>query len=139
MTPFMWRVAELVGAETDDMPEVHTSPSVFRSVSEGADRQGEMRALAEQLVAEANAVLATSSEALTLDDELEPDSLSFVIGMAGRQARITTRIADKRSFGQLIGEGTDGTEPQELADDALEELILLLVAESGLKEEHRAV
>lgn len=139
MTPFMWRVAELVGAETDDMPQVATTPSVFRSVSEGADRQGEMRALAEQLVSEANAVLSAASESMTLDDELEPDSLSFVIGFAGRQARITTRIADKRSFGQLIGEGAEGADPQELADDALEELILLLVAESGVKEEHRAV
>jgi hypothetical protein len=58
MTPFMERVAEVVtGGERGSSPG--TRPSEPRPVVIGADEQVMTRALAEQLVSEANAVLAS--------------------------------------------------------------------------------
>ena len=65
MTPFMQRVAELVGTPEEDLPGVEeiapmpdTRISRRIATGTGADRQVAIRSLAEQLVSEANAILA---------------------------------------------------------------------------------
>ncbi|MCB0905740.1 MAG: hypothetical protein KDB63_01315, partial [Nocardioidaceae bacterium] len=71
MTPFMLRVAEIIGEEVDPGPVPMPATRISQRIatSTGADRQVAIRSLAEQLLCEANAVLSNSDEHLTLTDE----------------------------------------------------------------------
>lgn len=138
MTPFMLRVAELVGAspeavdETDLAPMPATRLSQRIATSTGADRHVAIRSLAEQLVCEANAILATSED-LTLSDETLPSELAFTIGYRGRGARVSTTFEDGQAYGRLVGTGFESDAPRELEDaDALPDLIVRLLVSSGL-------
>ncbi|MEI2777995.1 MAG: hypothetical protein V9G19_18940 [Tetrasphaera sp.] len=137
MTPFMLRVAEFVGADEDDIadlaaPMPHTRISQKIAASHGADKQVAIRALAEQLVCEANAVLGHTSDQLTLVDEMLPSELAFNVGFRGRAARISTTFADGTAYGRLVGDGFDNELPRELdsADD-VPDLLMRLIIESG--------
>jgi hypothetical protein len=136
VTAFMRRVAELVDAETDELPEplaYRTRTSRGTAVNEGADRHVAVRSLAEQLLCEANAVLADSDDHLTLTDELGVDELAFSVHFRGRALRVSTRFADKRAFGRIVGDGIAAGPPQELeGPDAVADMLLLLLADTGL-------
>jgi hypothetical protein len=132
MTPFMMRVAELAEdaerpgrSERPGRPGVR--PSEPRPVMAGADEQVMTRALAEQLVSEANAVLAPG-DVIELRDELAAGRLSFVMRYRSRHARVATSFGGGMSVGHLHGVGAAG--PGEVALDGpgqLERLILLLL------------
>lgn len=133
----MLRVAEYVGADDDDIddfpvPMPNTRISQKIAASSGADKQVAIRALAEQLVCEANAVLGHTSDQLTLVDETLPSELAFNVGFRGRAARISTTFADGTAYGRLVGEGFESELPQELesADD-VPDLLMRLIVESG--------
>ncbi len=135
MTPFMLRVAELLSrdAEFDEPPVPGTRTSVPTSVGLGADRQVAIRALAEQLVCEANAVLAAADARLSLSDEISGDELAFSVRYRGRSARVSTRFAGGAAYGQLLGGGVEYAEPRELqGPEALPDLLMLLLAESDV-------
>ncbi len=133
MTPFMVRVAELL--EDASQPDVDpvVRPAVREShpkpVPVGADEQVALRALAEQLVAEANAVLSASADRIELDDHLVDGQLGFTMRFAGRGALVRTRFGSERAFGELLGVGGSCSRPVELADAGeLQNLILLLLS-----------
>ena len=135
MTPFVMRIAELVGAEGD--PEVVPMPMTRISrriaTSTGADRQVAIRSLAEQLVCEANAVLQSADDHLTLSDETLPSELAFSVGFRGRAARVSTTFENGTAVGRLVGDGFESELPQELdGPDALPDLLVRLLVESGL-------
>lgn len=134
MTPFMLQVAELVGSPLDEeLPVPDTVPALARPAGEGADRQVVLRAQAEQLVCEANAVLTDAEDHLALTDELVEGQLAFTVHYRGRAAHVATRFADGHAFARLSGDGVPDDEPRELAGpDALPDLILLLLIESDL-------
>jgi hypothetical protein len=133
MTPFMLRVAEVVGVDTDpeSLPVPETAPSVPRPVNEGADRQVAVRSMAEQLLCEANAVLVEQDDHLTLVDEVGDAELTFVVSYRGRQARVSTRFDGGVAVGQIVGDGVSSAGPRELTGpDALPDLLLLLLLEA---------
>lgn len=144
MTPFMLRVAELLGADPDDLadldeiaPPPQTRISQRIATGTGADRQVALRAYAEQLISEANAVLVSHHEAgdhsLTLFDETLPSELAFNVGYAGRAARVSTTFADGTAYGRLVGDGFDSDLPQELVGpDALPDLLVRLLIGPGI-------
>ncbi len=135
MTPFMLRVADLIGEEGDPEPTPMPQTRLSRRIATGtgADRQVAVRSLAEQLVCEANAVMAASDERLTLSDETLPHELAFAIGYRGRAARVSTTFEDGTAYGRLVGDGFESELPVELeGPDALPDLIIRLLAESGL-------
>lgn len=135
MTPLMLRVAEIVGrdAGSDQFPVPGTRRSTPTSVCVGADRQVALRALAEQLVCEANAVLAASDDRLSLSDELSGDELAFNVHYRGRFARVSTRFAGAAAYGRLLGDGVESAEPRELEGPAaLPNLLMLLLVGSNV-------
>src|SRR5689334_20935502 len=109
MTPFMVRVAELLedGSEPDADPVARPAvrDSRPKPVPIGADEQVALRALAEQLVAEANAVLSASADRIELDDHLVDGQLGFTMRFAGRGAVVRTRFGTDRAIGELLGVG----------------------------------
>jgi hypothetical protein len=131
MTPFMQRVTEVVtGAERAGSPGIR--PSTPQPVVIGADEQVMTRALAEQLVSEANAVLSGLGSVIDLEDELTRGRLSFVMRYRARYARVSTSFERRRSVGHLYGVGAEGA--GEVALDGpgqLERLILLLINQGG--------
>ncbi len=135
MTPFMMRVADLIGAEGD--PDVVPLPTTRISqriaTSTGADRQVAIRSLAEQLLCEANAVMSAADEHLTLVDETLPNELAFSIGYRGRAARVSMTFEDGTAYGRLVGDGFESELPVELdGPDALPDLLIRLLVESGI-------
>lgn len=140
MTPFMQRVAELVGTPEDDLaalgalsPQPVTRFSRRIATGTGADRQVMIRSLAEQLVSEANAVLGAADDRLELVDETLPTELAFRVVHRGRAARVSTTFEDGTAYGRLVGDGIESEEPVELEDaDALPDLLVRLLVESGV-------
>lgn len=143
MTPFMIRVAELMEIDVTDpealeelealAPMPNTRMSQRINTSHGADRHVAIRALAEQLVCEANAVITNQADHLTLADEVLAQELAFVVGFRGRGARVSMTFVGDQAFGRLVGDGFESDLPRELesADDVPDLLIRLLV-ESGI-------
>lgn len=141
MTPFMLQVAELVGARDSDIEPVAPMPltriSQRIATGTGADRQVAIRSLAEQLVCEANAVLASATAAgddhLVLFDETLPHELAFNVTYRGRAARVSTTFEDGTAYARLVGDGFESELPQELdGPDALPDLLFRLLVESGI-------
>ncbi|MGW7410442.1 hypothetical protein ACWGI9_43415 [Streptomyces sp. NPDC054833] len=142
MTPFMLSVAEVLGQDpaAGAPPVPGTRPSEPTSTGTGADRQVAVRALAEQLVCEANAVLAEADDHLALTDELSVGELAFSVHYRGRTARVSTRFSDGTAYGRLVGDGLTATEPRELnGPEALTDLLLMLLVESGAPRRRAAV
>lgn len=136
MTPFMTRVAELVGTRADAVPTVagrgSTTPQtrISRRVTTGtgADRHVALRSLTEQCVCEANAVLGENRTHLDLVDEPLRDELAFIVTFGGHAVRCSTRFADGRAYGQLVGDVVDDDEPRELESaDAVPDLLIRLM------------
>ncbi|MCW2500567.1 MAG: hypothetical protein JWN87_2243 [Frankiales bacterium] len=129
MTPFMVRIAELVGSpEAGAVPS--TRPSAPQPVGVGADRHVAVRSLAEQLVCEANAVLPPGPR-LTLADEVVDGRLDFTLAYGSSRARVSTAFSGGRSYAQLLREDASGEDPVELEDaDALPDLIVRLLVDA---------
>jgi imidazolonepropionase-like amidohydrolase len=136
MTPFMARVAELIGADPGTPPappRYRTRLSAAAAVNRGADRHIAVRALAEQLVCEANAVLADCADHLALADEAGTAELAFTVYYRNRAVRFTTRFADGTAFGQLAGDGVPAGPPRELASaEDIADLLATLLVRAGL-------
>ena len=140
MTPFMQRVAELVGTPEEELatlgalaPQPETRLSRRIATGTGADRQVMIRSLAEQLVSEANAILGPADDRLDLVDETHPTELAFRVTHRGRAARVSTTFEDGTAYGRLVGDGIVSEEPVELKDvDALPDLLIRLLVESGV-------
>lgn len=151
MTPFMIKVAELVGARDADVEPVAPMPMTRISqriaTGTGADRQVAIRSLAEQLVCEANAVLSSAGsiaggtgssgsagdDHLVLFDETLPHELAFNVTYRGRAVRVSTTFEDGTAYARLVGDGFESELPQELdGPDALPDLLVRLLVESGV-------
>ena len=94
MTPFMLAVSDVLDLPTDvDLPDIQASRRLPAAI--GADAHVECRSLAEQLVCEANVVLAANDrERIDLTDDVRVGQLSFAMTFGDRQARIVTSIGD---------------------------------------------
>lgn len=134
MTPFMVRVSELLGPGDEvDRPEVRRSER--RPIPLGADHHVEYRSLAEQLVCEANAVLAATGERIWLADDLKEGELSFCISYRDRLARVSTSIAGSAATCHLSGVGAGSRTDVELTGpDQVEQLILLVIGGDSAAE-----
>lgn len=140
MTPFMMRIAELVGAEVDEVEEpltYRTRLSSAVTASVGADQHVAIRALAEQLLCEANAVLADSDDQLGLFDEVADGELAFSITFRNRAVRVSTKFEDGKAYGRLVGDGVEPGPDRELdGPDAVADLLVLLLVSAGTPHHH---
>ena len=134
MTPFMIRVSEILGTDPNDPLDVPTPalrPSVYRSTGKGNDLHVAYRGLTEQLVCEANAMLAHEDDHLTLVDDVVGNEMIYSIFYRGRAAVVSTIFGEGRTYGRVVADGLDNSEPHELAGpEAVEDLLLLLLMES---------
>ena len=133
MTPFMVRVAEALGEDVDpeDLPTVALRPSVYRTTGKGNDIHVAYRGLTEQLVCEANAVLADEDDHMSLVDDVVGNEMLYSVYYRGRAAVISTVFGEGTAYGRVVADGLDNSEPHELASrESVEDLLLLLLMES---------
>ena len=134
MTPFMIRVADMLGAEyTDDLelPVPALRPAKYRPTNKGNDIHHAYRGLTEQLVCEANALLAEEDDHMSLVDDVIGNELTFSVYYRGRAAVISTVFGEGTAYGRVVADGLDNSEPHELAGpESVEDLLLLLLMES---------
>lgn len=133
MTPFMMRVAELLGEDVDpeDLPTPRLLPSQYRSTGQGNDLHVAYRGLTEQLVCEINAVLAEEDDHMSLVDDVVGNEMLYSVYYRGRAAVISTVFGEGKAYGRVVADGLDNSEPHELADrESVEDLLLLLLMES---------
>jgi len=128
MTVFMHQVDALLHGSVPAGPGPAVRPSRRRSVGHGAHEMVEVRSLAEQLVSEANAVLAGTGPKVTLDDEAGQHRLAFRLGCGRAWARVVTSFAQRRSWGQLVTPDSSGTAYELAGSDALPDLIAALIS-----------
>ena len=133
MTPFMIRVADLVGAP-DGLEAAELAPMPTTRLSErmatgtGADRHVAVRSMAEQYICEANAVLGPARNHLGLVDETLAHELAFTVTYGDQGARCSMVFADGRAYGQLVGTYFDSESARELeGPDALPDLLVRLI------------
>jgi hypothetical protein len=127
MTPFMLAVQALVDGQPAPEPATEVSP--VTTVPEATDTQMVVRALAEQLVSEANAVLREHGRTIALVDETGPGRLAFTLSYAGRSARLQTQMSGRSAVAELLVAGREAPEPLRLtSEDELQSLVLSLLA-----------
>ena len=100
MTPFMLRVADIVGADTTDeldLPEPALQRSVFRPINKGNDLHVAYRGLTEQLVCEANAMLPAEDDRMTLVDDVVGNEMLYSVYYRGRAAVISLMPSSSRA------------------------------------------
>ena len=131
MTPFMLAVQARLDGEPAPTPA--TAPTRAESVAVATDTQVIIRSLAEQLVSEANAILAEHDRAISLVDETGPGALAFTLGYAGRAARVQTVLSGHSGTAQLVIAGTPADQPRRLTNDQeLQSLLLALLSDAPL-------
>ena len=126
MTPFMLRVQARLDGEPAPPADTIESRPVSRPVA--ADAQMMVRALAEQLISEANSILREQGEVLRLEDRVGPGELTFTLAYRDRAARIQTVLAGRQAEVRLIIDGRVEDTPRQLSDqDQLQDLVLSLI------------
>ncbi len=116
MTFFMQRLAQVLGDDApDEMPMPSMRPSAPEAFIVGSDRHVALRALAEQLVCEANAVIQDPVSHLVLFDEVGGDELAFSITCNSHVARVATRFSGGQAKGQIISDDLPHELPYELS------------------------
>ncbi|PBC77062.1 hypothetical protein BX265_1797 [Streptomyces sp. TLI_235] len=127
MTPFMISVMSLLDGVLPPAPE--TEPSQACPVAVATDAQVVVRALAEQLVCEANVVLRDHGTPFTLADEAGPGGLSFTIGYGDVEARVETTVSGRTAVARLTAPGLpDDGQRRLTSEDELQALLLGLIA-----------
>jgi hypothetical protein len=133
MTPFMLRVADALGEDVDpnELPTPALRPSTYRSTGKGNDIHVAYRGLTEQLVCEANAVLADEDDHMSLVDDIIGNEMLYSVYYRGRAAVVSTVFGEGKAYGRVVADGLDNSEPHELAGpESVEDLLLLLLMES---------
>jgi hypothetical protein len=129
MTPFMLAVQAVLDGGAVHAPRTELSRP--RGVAAAADTQVVIRALAEQLVSEANAVLSSHGSGFVLVDDTGQGELAFCVGYRDRVARVRTRVTGHGAVGEVILPGESPSPSRELrSEDELQAMLLSLLAGS---------
>jgi hypothetical protein len=135
-TEFMLRMRATLEGEDTSVP-LRLRPSAARPVARAAMEWFELRARAEQVIAEANA-MSLRGQVVDLDDEFGTGQLAFVIRTPSgdRSCRISLGLAGREGWVELNRSHEPARSALEPEDRAvLEDLVVELVA-GGRRQEH---
>ena len=128
-TPFMLRVREALAGSRDETVVLHCQTSRLTSIAIAVDEWFMLRARAEHVMAEANAMLDPDLARIQLDDEYGTGELAFVLRWSSRSWRIVIHenVANRTARVELEG-ATQTAHPLKPVDQAfLEDLIISLL------------
>jgi hypothetical protein len=126
MTPFMQQIDDVL-SETAPGAWVDTVPCTPSTLGEGLHNQVELRALAEQLVCEGNAILREHGLSLDLIDAPDTERLAFTLVCGRNRAWVVTDVAGRMARARLDAPILGPGERQIAGPDALAGLLLSLV------------
>ncbi len=133
VTPFMSAVQDILSHRDPDSSTaapLETEASCIRPAAVAADTHLAIRAEAEQLVSEANAILRQHGEVINLIDECGPGVLAFTLGYRDRAVCVETAITGGRALSRLVVPGESGRDARQLAGaDQIQALVLSLLAD----------
>ena len=133
-TPLMLRCREAASGVDVRVP-LRLKSSFLRAVRHVNDDWVGQRARAEQVIAEANAMLNGRTELIGLDDRIDAAGLAFTVSRLGRTAQITMRFVDRQAWLELERSYAPSTPPVELAElQVLEDLVIELIFDGGRRE-----
>ena len=126
-TPLMLRCREAASGVDVRVP-LRLKSSFLRAVRHVNDDWVGQRARAEQVIAEANAMLNGRTELIGLDDRIGAAGLAFTVSRLDRTAQITMRFVDRQAWLELERSYAPSTAPAELVDlQVLEDLVIELI------------
>lgn len=133
MTPFMQQVDDVLNEIAPDAP-VETVTSERRTLGQGLHNQVELRALAEQLVCEGNAVLAGHDLSLQLVDTADTERLAFTLSCGRARAWVVTDVIGRSARARLDAPTLGVSEREIAGPESLAGLLLsLIVAERAAR------
>lgn len=127
MTPFMQQVDDVLNENASDAP-VETIASTRRTLGQGLHNQVELRALAEQLVCEGNAVLAEHGLSLQLVDSADTERLAFTLSCGRARAWVVTDVIGRSAKARLDAPTLGVSEREIAGPESLAGLLLSLVS-----------
>jgi hypothetical protein len=126
-TPLMLRCREAASSVDVRVP-LRLKPSSLRAVRHVNDDWVGQRARAEQVIAEANAMLNGRIERIGLDDQIDAESLAFTVSRLDRTAKITMRFVNRQAWLELERSYAHSAAPVELVElQVLEDLVVELI------------
>ncbi len=135
-TPFMLRVRAALAGQAPHQAEPRLEPSVTRRIAVAVDEWFSLRARAEQLLAEANAMLAPGDERIELRDEYGTGVLAFVIARRGGWLRLLVQRDEQSHGGRVVidqpGGASAAMHPVDLG--FLEDLLVSMLERTGNQE-----
>ena len=126
MTPFMQPVDDVLNENASAVP-VETVPCSPRTLGDGLHHQVELRALAEQLVCEGNAVLRAHDLSLELIDTPDTERLAFTLVCGRHRAWLVTDVVGRTARARLDAPILGAGEREIAGPEALTGLLLGLI------------
>ncbi|HVE26843.1 MAG TPA: hypothetical protein VNC22_15640 [Sporichthya sp.] len=126
MTPFMQQVEESL-SDGPSYPSFETVPCVSRTLGEGLHNHVELRALAEQLVCEGNAVLRPHGLSLELIDTPDIGRLGFTLVCGRTRAWVVTDVVGRSARARLDAPILGSGEREIAGPEALAGLLISLI------------
>jgi hypothetical protein len=127
-TPFMRRVRAVLDGSASAPAALSLRPSELQRRANAVDSWVSLRARAEQVVAEANAMSGSAAPLVALIDETESGELAFSLRGADRWARLRLEMVGGQGFVELITWTGTSPAPLEPVDRrVLEDLVLGLI------------
>jgi hypothetical protein len=108
-------------------PSVETAPCIPRTIGEGLHNQVELRALAEQLVCEGNAVLRSRGLSLELIDTPDIGRLGFTLVCGRCRAWVVTDVVGRSARARLDAPILGSGEREIAGPEALAGLLISLI------------
>ncbi|MCC3313778.1 hypothetical protein [Nocardia africana] len=128
-TPFMLRIRAVLDSGT--LPEgrrFRAERSETCAIAVAVDEWVGLRAYAEHMVAEANAMLGPGVERIELRDEYGTGVLAFELGWAGRRYRLFVRQEDRHSGRLETGDDHNGVPQRPSGASGIDDLVIDLIA-----------
>jgi hypothetical protein len=130
-TPFMLRVRDVLDGVDRSAP-LRLRSSCLNPVAEATDEWFYLRARSEQVIAEANAMLAGRAVGVDLQDEYGTGQLGFVLRRGEHAVRICMGQSGRRGWVELQRSSDGAALPVEPEDpDVLEDLVVEMLAAPG--------
>lgn len=124
-TPFMLRVRDAVNGTSTEPTTLRFEPSGVCSIAVAVDEWFGLRAYAEHVIAEANAMLDADTERITLQDEYGTGVLAFALGWRGRRFRLLVHADTPGHTGRLeVGDDLDARPEKPVEQRALDDVII---------------
>jgi hypothetical protein len=117
-TPFMLRVRDIATRTSDERVTLHFEASHATTIAVAVDEWFGLRARAEHVIAEANAMLEQDGDRIQLDDECGTGELAFVLRSSRRSYRFAVHVDAAARRARLAVENSalrGGLKPVDLA------------------------